>query len=606
MASASGGEAPPPSGVEEPQTPTELLDRLPHPVIHTSLDGQVLYQNPAAADRFPDLAAKGAEHPLLEALSTLADGQTSDPEAEIVRQITVDDRTYEQRITALPDPGRLHLSILDVTEREEAVQAVEAREALYRDLYENAPLAYVSVGTDGRIRRVNARACELLGYDRESLVGRQVLDLYVPGAEGVEQAREVFDAFLQGQEIRDRELRMERQDGTPLWVSLSVRPVLAEDGTVLESRSQVLDITRRKRAEQQMEGLLEAAPDAILVVDGDGRITLVNEQAEAMFRYDREALLGRSVEDLVPQGVRQEHVEHRARYMQDPQRRPMGVGLDLEAVREDGSTFPVEISLSPVEAEEGIRVIAAVRDMTDREEARERLREYARKLEQSNEELEQFAYVISHDLKEPIRMITSYLELLEDRYKGELDEDADDFINFAVDGARRMRELIEGLLAYSRVERKGQEPEPVDASEVLEGVLTSLQVQITERDAQITHDEMPEVLADKAQLGQVLQNLISNAIKFVPEDRRPQVHIGAERADGWWRFSIEDNGPGIAEDQRDRIFMIFQRLHTSDEVEGQGIGLAICKKIVERHGGEIWIESTEGDGSTFFFTLQAA
>lgn len=585
---------------------SSLPDRNPHPVIQATSDGQVTYANPAADERFPGLEDAGADHPILDGLAAAARTLATGQEDEVVRQVTIEGRTYEQRITALADSDRLHLYILDVTERERALRALERSEARYRDLYENAPLAYFTVGTDGRIEHANHEAYELLGYEEGALVGRPVTELYADGPSGAQRAEEIFGAAVEGEVVAGEELRMVGEDGTPLWGSLTVQPVRDEAGQVIESRAQVLDITDRRRAEERVEALLDAAPDALLVVDAAGKIGLVNQQAVTLFGYDRDELVGRAVEDLVPKRVRQDHVEHRRGYMEDPQRRPMGVGLDLEAVRKDGSAFPVEISLSPIETDEGTQVIAAVRDMSQREQERERLREYAEQLERSNAELEQFAYVISHDLKEPIRMITSYLGLLEDRYKGELDDDADDFIEFAVDGARRMHELIESLLAYSRVERKGKDPAPVDATEVLDGVLNALQVQIEERDAQVTHDEMPEVLADKAQLSQVLQNLISNAIKFVPDDRQPKVHIAVERTDGYWRFSVEDNGPGIAEDQRDRIFMIFQRLHTSEEVEGQGIGLAISKKIVERHGGEIWVESEEGEGSTFHFTMEAS
>jgi PAS domain S-box-containing protein len=236
------------------------------------------------------------------------------------------------------------------------------------------------------------------------------------------------------------------------------------------------------------------------------------------------------------------------------------------------------------------------------EVARAELQQQAEALARSNTELEQFAYVASHDLQEPLRMVTSYLQLLERRYKGELDEDADEFIAFAVDGATRMQELINSLLKYSRVSTRGRPFEFVDSAQVLEHVLFSLQMAIEENHAVVTHDDLPTVMADGTQLTQVFQNLISNAIKF-HGDRSPKIHVGAERSDGEWLFWVRDDGIGIAPQHFERIFRIFQRLHNRADYPGTGIGLTICKKVVERHGGRIWVESEPGQGATFYFTI---
>ncbi len=244
----------------------------------------------------------------------------------------------------------------------------------------------------------------------------------------------------------------------------------------------------------------------------------------------------------------------------------------------------------------------AQQEIAVRKQAERALERYAADLEQSNQELQQFAYIASHDLQEPLRMVTSYLQLLEQRYKGKLDASADDFIHFAVDGANRMRELIQGLLAYSRVETRGTPLQAVDSQAVLEQVLKDLQIAIAENQALVTHDPLPTVLADAIQLSQVFQNLISNAVKF-RGDRRPAIHVGVENDDTEWQFSVRDNGIGIEPQHTERIFAIFQRLHTRHEYPGTGIGLAVCKRIVERHGGRIWVESEPGQGSTFFFTI---
>jgi len=262
-------------------------------------------------------------------------------------------------------------------------------------------------------------------------------------------------------------------------------------------------------------------------------------------------------------------------------------------------------------------------------ELKRRTQELQQKTDQlarSNKELEQFAYVASHDLREPLRMVTSYVQLLARRYKDKLDADADDFINFAVDGATRMQRLIDGLLIYSRVGTRGKEFEPTDCEMILGQCLNNLQVAIGERGAVITHDPLPTVMADHLQLTQLFQNLIDNAIKFRRGEEPPRIHISAkpiaefgirntelnselrtqisELKDGWV-FSVHDNGIGIAPEYADRIFVIFQRLHDREKYPGTGIGLAICKKIVERHGGSIWVESEPGKGATFYFTIPA-
>ena len=242
-------------------------------------------------------------------------------------------------------------------------------------------------------------------------------------------------------------------------------------------------------------------------------------------------------------------------------------------------------------------------------ESRERLRNYSDQLEEmvgdlerSNTDLTQFAYVASHDLQEPLRMIASYIQLLEQRYGGQLDDDADEFIAYAVDGAKRLQMLINSLLEYTRVGTRGRALAPTNSEKVLDRTLRNLGKLIKESGTSVTHDQLPTVMADEVQLEQVFQNLLGNAIKFHSEVP-PEIHIGVERMDGEWKFSIRDNGIGIEAEYRERIFVIFKRLHTGEEYPGTGIGLAISKRIIERHGGRIWVETTPGGGSTFFFTL---
>jgi len=246
------------------------------------------------------------------------------------------------------------------------------------------------------------------------------------------------------------------------------------------------------------------------------------------------------------------------------------------------------------------------REMVERQRAEEALKEYAENLQRSNEDLERFAYVSSHDLQEPLRSIVSFSQLIDRRYRGRLDADADEYLDFIVEGGNRMQALILDLLAYSRVNTTRQAFSPTDTADVLASVERSLDARLREAGAAITHDPMPVVLADPLQLEQVFANLISNAIKFRRLDVPLRIHVGVRRADGFWEFSVSDNGIGIAPEYFDRIFVIFQRLHTKETYPGTGIGLAIVKRIVERHGGRIRVESSPGEGSTFFFTLPTA
>ena len=346
--------------------------------------------------------------------------------------------------------------------------------------------------------------------------------------------------------------------------------------------------------------VVESAPCGMLMVNSDGRITLINTQIETLFGYERNELIGYPIEQLIPTRFRSAHPEMREAFGHAPQVRSMGVGRDLFGLRKDHTEFPVEVGLNPIRTEDDVFVLATVVDITERKQAEQQLEQQKAELSRSNHELEQFAYVASHDLQEPLRMVSSYCGLLSRRYKGKIDQDADEFIQFAVDGAKRMKDLIDDLLMYSRVGTQGKPFVSVDTDEVMRAVKANLKVAINETGASIVSKALPPVMADPVQLTQVFQNLISNALKF-RGNRDPVIQISARRSEArqdpsQWIFSIQDNGIGFEPQFQERVFEIFQRLHAREIYEGNGMGLAITKKIIERHGGTIWVSQFLAQG----------
>ncbi len=361
--------------------------------------------------------------------------------------------------------------------------------------------------------------------------------------------------------------------------------------------------THLAQMEVRYRGLLEAAPDAMVVVNQAGEIVLLNLQTEKQFGYQRDELLGQKVKAIIPEGFAERLLADGSRSAEEALAQHIGTGIELYGRRKDGSDFPIEIMLSPLKSAEGVLVTAAIRDISVRKTAEANLLQKVVELNRSNEELGQFAYMASHDLQEPLRMVSSYTELLSRRYKGKLDAEADEFIAFAVDGANRMQRLIRDLLVYSRVGTAEMDVLDISSEAALEQALINLRVAIQESGALVTHGPLPKVMADEIQLIQLFQNLIGNAIKYQSHGV-PRAHISAIK-DGVkrWVFSVRDNGLGIDSQYFERIFGMFQRLHKREDFAGTGVGLAICKKIVERHGGDIWVESQLGTGSTFHFAL---
>ena len=352
-----------------------------------------------------------------------------------------------------------------------------------------------------------------------------------------------------------------------------------------------------RASEAKFAGILEVAVDAIISVDEEQRIVLFNRGAEGTFGYSSEEIMGQPLDVLLPEGARSAHRNHIREFAGSPvSSRRMAERQEISGRRKDGEEFPAEASISKLDTPDGKLFTVVLQDITASKRAHD-------ELARSNAELEQFAYVASHDLQEPLRMVASYTQLLARRYRGKLDEDADEFIGYAVDGVNRMRELINDLLLYSRVGMQVEEFVPTDLERVVKDTLADLELTLEETDGVVTSDPLPVVLGDEGQLLQLFQNLIANALKFRGDDS-PRVHISAQRSGKEWTVSIRDNGIGFDPEHLDRVFVIFQRLHNRREYPGTGIGLSLAKKVVERHSGRIWAESEPGRGSTFSFTLR--
>jgi PAS domain S-box-containing protein len=452
----------------------------------------------------------------------------------------------------------------------------------------------IVVDGDGRIADMNPAAQKLLGRPASQAIAKP-LEQFLPGAISIwtgntDNNGEVVLDYGNAPRVFDL-----RVSGIRGWWS-------RVEGQVVVLR----DITERKRmeeglraSEERFRTLVETVPDAIFSLSVDGSLTSLNPAFEKITGWSRAEWIGKSFHTV----LHPDDVARATDHFLNGLSGKMSPIFEARVLCKSGRYITGEFIGAPhIKDGKVIEVIGFAREITDRKKAEEALEEKTEELARSNRDLEAFAYVASHDLQEPLRMVTSYVQLLAKRYKGKLDSDADDFINFAVDGAMRMWNLINDLLAYSRVGTRGHPFEPINCETILQQALDNLKVTMEESGAVVTHDSLPTVTADGSQLGQLFQNLIGNAIKFRGNER-PRIHVSANRNGNGWTFSVRDNGIGIAPEYRERIFIIFQRLHGRQQYPGTGIGLAICKKIVERHGGRIWVESTPEKGATFYFTL---
>ncbi len=524
----------------------------------------------------------------------------------------------------------LYSIIHDISIQKKAEIALRNSEELFRLIFDQSPLGSIITSIDYTTQRINNAFSSMLGYSKEDLLHMKFPEYTYPDDWNREEKK--LRCLISGEiDSYEMEKRYFHKNGGVVWVNLSVSAVKAQNNSIIRFLALVEDITDRKKSEveiQRLVNVVESSDDAIITKSIDGHILSWNKGAEHIYGYSAKEVLGKHISILAAPELKNDMDE-----LIDKVKLKIKIN-NYETIRltKDGKLINIAITLSPVFDTSGklIAISNISRDITENKNAEKQLKIYSdkltninkklnieitdhekaevkldrliHKLRNSNEELEQFAYVSSHDLREPLRMIMSFLQLLKTNYVDDLDQDANEFINYALDGAKRMDIMINDLLEYSRIGSQEREFEYVHSEKILETVLLNLKPAIDDIHAIITHDKLPLIYANEQQMIQLFQNLIGNAIKYRGK-KTPLIHISVKNVDDEYIFSIKDNGIGIDQKDLKRIFTIFQRLHTQEEYKGTGIGLAISHKILQKHRGKIWAESEKGKGTTFYFTI---
>ena len=470
-------------------------------------------------------------------------------------------------------------------------------------IIDSIPTAVVVSDFNGVIILVNRQVEALFGYGRTEILGEPI-EVLIP-----HRFRAGHPA-LRGRFLLDprarpmgegRDLFALRRDGTEFPVEIGLNPIPTDESVFVVSA--IIDISERKRLEARFRATVESAPTGMVMIDEAGTILLANAEANRLFGYSETDLLGQKIEALIPEAYRAQHPFLRSQYFASPEPRRMGAGRDLFGLRADQSEFPVEIGLNPINTDEGSFVLAAIVDLTERKRIAEAdLRRANEALERSNLELQRFAHVVSHDLQSPLRSIGSFVDLLSTSYGNQFDDRAGEWMRRIVRSVKQLQDLIRDLLQYSRVDLGASSFQEVPLQNILEQALLLLEAPIREAKAEVLSGSLPIVRGDSSQLVQLLANLLSNALKY-RGSQALRIQLLADSVEGEWRIGIRDNGIGIARRHQEQIFEAFKRLHNQSQYPGSGIGLAICRRVVESHGGRIWVESEVDKGSTFYFTL---
>jgi PAS domain S-box-containing protein len=575
--------------------------------------GTVLYANPRFAEllRVPmsrvlgrTLAELTAEAGRPAAQRLLAEAVRG-PARGTLELLRGDGGLVPVQVSAAPiagDQPEVCLVAADLTDLRQAESTMREAEERFRSAFDQAPIGMALLSLDGRFERVNAVMAAITGRPEAQLLGTPLASVLehshatallsrlagVPGGEQDSTTVEV--CYLNA-------------DGRGVWVAQSATVIGDADGRAQQILLQVQDIEGQRLHKQQLErqaAIIAFTSESIVSVTPRGEIETCNPSATRLYGYANDELAGERFERLTAPAQREAVAEAFGRAVAGDQVGP----LETIRLRKDGSTFDASVTLSPIRDASGevVRVASVSQDISERKRTAAELQRVSDELARSNADLEQFAYVASHDLSEPLRTVTGFVQLLADRYAANLDDDAREFVAFAVSGTQRMQELLDGLLAYSRAGTMEQRLAEVDCGRTLLRVLSGLESSITDSGTQIDIGELPTVVADPTQIEQLFQNLLANAVKFRAVDGA-RIRISAEEELDRHVVSIADSGIGIDPEHRERIFKMFQQLHARDEYAGIGAGLAICRQITVRHGGQIWVEETPGGGSTFRFSL---
>jgi PAS domain S-box-containing protein len=504
-------------------------------------------------------------------------------------------------------------AIRDISVRKSAENHLAQMEARYRGLLEAAPDAIVVVNARGEIVLLNLQAEKEFGYRRDELLGQKVTNIIPDGfAERLRSdgLRSPADALAQ-QIGTGIELVGRRKDGAEFPIELMLSPLESAEGILVTAA--IRDISVRRAAEKhlaQMEGryrgLLEAAPDAMVVVNQDGEIILLNLQAEKQFGYRRDELLGQKVENIIPVGFAERLLADGLRSAEDALAQQIGTGLELTGRRNDGGEFPIEIMLSPLQSAEGTLVTAAIRDITERKRHERALQEKNSELQVAVNELDAFSYSVSHDLRAPLRAIDGFSQILLKQYAPLLPEESRKYLQRVRDNTVQMGHLVDDLLRFSRLGRQPLATQLVSTDTIVEQVLREARQQVPRRSVKVSVGDLPQVWGDAALLKQVFTNLIDNAFKYTRLRDDAVVEIGSSKIGDELVFLVRDNGVGFDMQYADKLFDVFQRLHRVEDFAGTGVGLAIVQRIIQRHGGRVWAEAAVDRGATFYFTTEGS